>query len=268
MGWLREKAKVSMLSVAPGWGMVGNPPTADYLYVNQYVQGQQYLGQASTMSTGLKLTNLRWETVTTWNLGFNLGFFDDRLKIVDELYRRDTRDMLMANAAIPSSNGWSGLSFHNVGDMRNQGWELQVMGDRLMKRGKFWADVYVNFADNNNVITRMDPYILKTLNIDWSENNRSLVQRVQINNPFGSIYGFRYKGVYQYDKYQEDNPAATARYRPRHGAAGCQERHEHVAGCPRCRQDVPYRAERRGTLRARCQRRPRAGTFLLQDGNQ
>lgn len=199
MTWLREKAKVSMLSVAPGWGMVGNPPTADYLYVNQYVQGQQYLGQASTMSTGLKLTNLRWETVTTWNLGFNLGFFDDRLKIVDELYRRDTRDMLMANAAIPSSNGWSGLSFHNVGDMRNQGWELQVMGDRLMKRGKFWADVYVNFADNNNVITRMDPYILKTLNVDWSENNRSLVQRVQINNPFGSIYGFRYKGVYQYN---------------------------------------------------------------------
>jgi hypothetical protein len=45
----------------------------------------------------------------------------------------------------------------------------------------------------------MDPLVLENLNIDWTENNRSVLQRVQLNNPFGSIYGFRYKGVYQYN---------------------------------------------------------------------
>lgn len=199
MKWMREKAKMTMLSVAPGWGMVGNSPTADYLYVNRYAQDVQYLDQTSTIPSGLKLTELKWETVTTWNLAFNLSFFDDHLKFVEEFYLRNTHNMLMPNSAIPSSNGWSSLTYRNVGDAKNEGWEIQVLGERLFKYKKFFADVYVNFANNRNVITDMDPFILKTLNIDWQENNRALVQRVQINNPFGSIYGFRFKGVYQYN---------------------------------------------------------------------
>jgi hypothetical protein len=73
------------------------------------------------------------------------------------------------------------------------------MGDHILKKGKFYADLYVNFANNRNVITKMDPLVLKSLNIDWVEGNRSVLQRVQVNNPFGSIYGFRSKGVYQYN---------------------------------------------------------------------
>ena len=199
MKWMREKAKMTMLSIRPGWGLVGNPPTTDYLYMNSYAQGSNYLGQTSMVPSGLKLTDLKWETVQTWNLAFDLGFFDDRLKFVAELYRRNTYDMLMATAAIPTSNGWSSLKYRNVGDMKNEGWEVQILGERLFKYKKFSADLYVNFANNRNIITAMDPLILKTLNIDWTENNRAIVQRVQINNPFGSIYGFRFKGVYQYN---------------------------------------------------------------------
>ena len=204
---VREKAKLSMFALRPGWGRVGNPPTADYLYMNRYSAGVNYLGQVSMNPSGLKLTDLRWENIFSYNLGIDLYFFDDRLKFVVDLYRRTTKDMLMNNAGIPTSNGWSGLAFANVGDMRNDGWEVQVMGDRLLKKGKFYADVYINFANNRNVITRMDPLVLKALNIDWAEGNRSVVQRVQIDNPFGSIYGFRYKGVYQYQYDTAREPA-------------------------------------------------------------
>ncbi len=199
MEWAREKAKVSMFSIRPGWGLVGNPPGADYLYMNRFAQGSNYLNQVSMNPSGLKLTELKWENIITWNLGVNLHFFDDRLKFVVDLYHRTTKDMLMSNSGIPSSNGWSSLTYRNVGDMKNEGWELQIDGERLLKKGKFWMDAYVNFANNRNVITKMDPLVLASLNIDWTENNRSVLQRVQLNNPFGSIYGFRYKGVYQYN---------------------------------------------------------------------
>ena len=59
----------------------------------------------------------------------------------------------MANAGIPSSNGWSALTYKNVGDMKNEGWEFQIDGERLLKKGKFYMDAYVNFANNRNVIT-------------------------------------------------------------------------------------------------------------------
>ena len=196
---VREKAKVSQFALRPGWGRVGNPPTADYLYLNTYAPGIRYLNVTSMNPSGLKLTDFKWENIYTWNLGIDLNFFDDRLKIVVDLYRRITKDMLMPTALIPTSNGWNSLRFKNVGDMKNEGWEVQFMGERLLKKGKFSMDAYVNFANNRNVITKMDPLVLKTLNIDWTEGNRSVLQRVQLNNPFGSIYGFRSKGVYQYN---------------------------------------------------------------------
>jgi len=195
----REKLQMNLLAIRPGWGRVGNPPVADYLYMNMYSPGRTYLGTRSMNPSGVKLTDFHWENIYTYNLGIDLNFFDDRLKFVVDLYRRDTKDMLMGNVGIPTSNGWAGLAYKNVGDMRNDGWEVQVMGDHILKKGKFYADLYVNFANNRNVITKMDPLVLKSLNIDWVEGNRSVLQRVQVNNPFGSIYGFRSKGVYQYN---------------------------------------------------------------------
>ena len=200
MKWAREKVKMNMLSIRPGWGLVGNPPTSDYLYMNSFAAGSRYLGTVAMNPNGLKLTDLKWENKYTYNLGFDLGFFDDRLKFVVELYHQTTKDMLMQNAGIPTSNGWSSLRIRNVGDMLNKGWEFQIFGERLLKTGKFSADVNVNFANNKNVIVEgtMDPLILESLNKDWEESNRSILQRVQEGHPFGSIYGFRSKGVYQY----------------------------------------------------------------------
>ncbi len=220
MKFMRDKAEMTMFSIRPGWGMVGNSPTQDYLYVNKYSTGSTYLYQTSMNPSGLKLTNLKWENKYTWNIGFDLGFFEDRLKFVLELYHQTTKDMLMANASIPTSNGWSSLAVRNVGDMVNKGWEFQINGDRLLKKGKFWVDVNVNFANNKNVITKMDPLVLKSLNRDWVEGNRNTLQRVQIDNPFGSIYGFRSQGVYQY---QYDTAEELARADAANGTNILQE---------------------------------------------
>ena len=199
MKGVREKIKMNEFAVRPGWGYTGNAPGQDYLYLNTYSSGVRYLNQVVMNPSGLKLTDFRWEQVYTWNLGVDLKFFDDRFKVVVDLYRRITKDMLLPDALIPTSNGWNNLRFRNVGNMKNEGWELQFLGERLLKKGKFYMDAYINFANNINVITKMDPLVLKTFNHDWTEGNRSVLQRVQLNNPFGSIYGFRSKGVYQYN---------------------------------------------------------------------
>ena len=199
MKGVREKIKMNEFAVRPGWGYTGNAPGQDYLYLNTYSSGVRYLNQVVMNPSGLKLTDFRWEQVYTWNLGIDLKFFDDRFKVVVDLYRRITKDMLLPEALIPTSNGWNNLRFRNVGNMKNEGWELQFLGERLLKKGKFYMDAYINFANNINVITKMDPLVLKTFNHDWTEGNRSVLQRVQLNNPFGSIYGFRSKGVYQYN---------------------------------------------------------------------
>lgn len=199
MKWSKNYLKMTMLSVRPGWGMVGKQPNDNFLYLNKYHASNTYLDLIGMSPDGLKLTDLRWETTYTWNVGFDLGFFDDRLKMQVEIYNQKTKDMLMGNAGITSIYGYGALRYKNVGDLKNTGWEFNIQGERLLKKGKFSMDANVSFANNRNVITKMDPIILESLNSDFVEANRSVLQRVQIDNPFGSIYGFRYKGVYQYN---------------------------------------------------------------------
>ena len=106
--------------------------------------------------------------------------------------------MLMPNVSIPSSTGYYTLAYSNVGSMRNIGWELNLNTNKLIKKGKFTADVNLTFGNNSNEILTMNETVLSSLNTDFHFENREVLQRVQLYNPFGAIYGFRFKGVYEY----------------------------------------------------------------------
>ena len=197
--WMESTRKwLSMLAVRPSWGRVGNQPNRDYLYESIYSSGTRYIDMGAMKPDNIRLTNLSWETTTTWDVGVDLGFFDDRLTLQAEWYHSTRRDMLMPDVSIPSSTGYYSLAYRNVGSMRNIGWELNLQTNKLIRSGKFFADVNMTFGNNKNEILTMDETVLNSLNSKFNYDNREVLQRVQLYNPFGAIYGFRYKGVYEY----------------------------------------------------------------------
>ena len=197
--WMESTRKwLSMLAVRPSWGRVGNQPNRDYLYESIYSSGTRYIDMGAMKPDNIRLTNLSWETTTTWDVGLDLGFFDDRLTLQAEWYHSTRRDMLMPNVSIPSSTGYYTLAYSNVGSMRNIGWEFNLQTNKLIRSGKFFADLNLTFGNNKNEILTMDETVLNSLNSKFYYGNREVLQRVQLNNPFGAIYGFRYKGVYEY----------------------------------------------------------------------
>ena len=109
----------------------------------------------------------------------------------------------MSNRGIPTSSGYPSLAYQNVGDMKNIGWEFNLNGNRIIRAGKFSADFNITFANNKNTITDMDETCLATMNGEFNRANGSYLTRVELNTAMGSIYGFRYKGVYQYSDYSE-----------------------------------------------------------------
>lgn len=195
---------VSMLSIRPGWGIVGSQPGQEYLFYSRYANGKGYLGQSSIHPNNIRLSNLKWQEKRTYNLGTDFGFFDDRLTGNVELYWQYTSDLLMGNYGIPTSSGYTSFSTRNVGDMENIGWEFNLNGNSIIKSGKFSADFNVTFANNRNELTKMDESCLISLNSEWDGNNGSYLSRVELNHALGSIYGFRYKGVYQYSEYSAE----------------------------------------------------------------
>ena len=200
--WVQEKLPwLSMLSVRPGVGIVGTQPNGDYLFYSKYRNGDGYMGGRSTYPANVQLKQLKWEEKKTWNLGFDFGFLNDKITGNIDLYRQYTKDLLMPNRSIATSSGYTKLDYDNVGKMENVGWEFNVNTNNLIKFGKLGIDLNVTFANNRNVITEMDETCLRSLNDDFNHNNGQYMTRIEIDKPFGAIYGFRYKGVYQYTDY-------------------------------------------------------------------
>lgn len=196
---------ISMLSIRPGWGIVGKQPGSEYLYFSKYKNGSGYMGEGSVHPDNIRMKNLKWEQKETYNLGTDFGFFDDRITGNVELYWQYTSDLLMANRGIPTSSGYPTLAWQNVGNMENIGWEFNLNGNQIIKVGKKFAmDFNITFANNRNEVTKMDETCLSSLNNEFDRNNGSYLSRVELKHALGSIYGFRYKGVYQYSEYSPE----------------------------------------------------------------
>ena len=199
MKWSEEKLKLSMLSIRPGWGITGNQPGKEYLHYTTYSTSGSYMGTTSIAQGGLRLTDLKWAKKNEYNLGTDFGFFNDKLDGSFNYYDNTTSDQLMSNYGIPSSNGYGSLAYKNTGAVRNWGWELNVSGNKIVKVGDFSITAYANIAKNYNTILEMEESILNNTNADFNYKNGSYLNRIQLGNPLGSLYGFRFKGVYRYN---------------------------------------------------------------------
>ena len=202
--WMKWSRKVlSMLAFRPSWGVNGRTPSSEYLQYAKYAAGSQY-GNSNTLlpSTrvdGLQLSDLKWEKTTSWNLGANLGLFDDMIEADFNYYYKKTKDLLNPGVAISSQTGYTTLAWKNIGSMENKGWEFNITAKKFIKAGKFSMDASFNVAQNFNKITEMDQTVLDGINEDWSADSRGkYFKRIQVGNALGSIFGLRHKGVYQY----------------------------------------------------------------------
>ena len=196
---------VSMLGIRGSWGITGSSNVSVDNHFNQYTSraGRYGTGYYTTMS-GMKLDDLRPQKKIGLNLGFNLGLLDDMFEFDLNLYKENIKDLIMQRLPIPTSATWNTsttLSFGNVGEMENKGWELSVTANRFIKVKKFSVSASVNLAQNINKLLEMDQRVLDNLNSQpsWSNRgSRSILSRVVVGDPLCSIYGFQSLGVFQY----------------------------------------------------------------------
>ena len=72
-----ERAKwIDMLSIRPGWGIVGRQPGQEGLFYSKYKSEGVYMGVNAVYPENIRLADLRWEEQETWNLGFDFGFLE------------------------------------------------------------------------------------------------------------------------------------------------------------------------------------------------
>ncbi|MBT2558170.1 SusC/RagA family TonB-linked outer membrane protein [Hymenobacter sp. ISL-91] len=169
LGWrikgenfLADNSTISELKLRASWGRTGQQDVGGrYDYLSRYVVGD---GSTQYLINGVPVTTLRasgynalrtWETTTTWNLGLDYGFLDNRISGSIDVYERNSRDLL-AEVNIPVGSNLINRLTSNVGSLRNRGVEFVVSGSPVRSQDWNW-DVNFNVAYNENKITDLGP---------------------------------------------------------------------------------------------------------------
>ncbi len=198
--WMQwAKPVLSMLSIRPGLGLNGHAPGDNNTFNRYSASGLSYLGVGGYKMENIRLTDLRTTDKREFNVGSDFGFFDDKLTGAFNYYISTTYDQLVSNYKIPSTTGFSSLAYKNSGTMRNSGWELNLNTKQFSVHDNLGISMYFNIGKNYNEILEMEEAYLEDRNGSYdSPSNGTYLGRVQVGNPYGAIYGFRYKGVYRF----------------------------------------------------------------------
>ena len=153
--------ELSTLKLRLSWGETGQQEVGGYydtfaqflttqLGSYYFTNGESYTNPIAALGYS---ADLRWETTTTYNVGMDFGFWNDRLTAAVDVYRRDTRDILNY-IPVPALSNLTNYLNTNIGSMTNQGVELDVNAILVETRDASWT-VGFNAAYNKNKITKL-----------------------------------------------------------------------------------------------------------------
>lgn len=190
--FMKEIKWLNDLSLRASWGLNGNPPRSNYMYYSRYNNYEyNYIGNTATYPSSLSLDNLHWEVSTQKNLGLNFVGFDNRVNMEVEYYIKTTVDGI-GTSSLPSSSGFDNYTT-NLNTVENKGLELNVITTPY--RDKNWkVDFNYNVARSQTYLRKLSEYG-NTESGSW-QSNGSYLSRLELNQPYGSFYGYKYDGVY------------------------------------------------------------------------
>ena len=173
------------------YGVNGFPAQGSYEYLAKYESSYGYMDMNGIRLSNVQLNNLKWETTTQFDYGFDLSLFNYRITVNFDVYDKYTRDIIFPNLSVPSTSGFSSMT-SNWGEMRNKGWEVNT-NLKLVDRGDYSFGFDFNLSRNTNIIEKIpDNYS----NEIFAVENGKYARRILEGYPIGSFYGFIYNGVF------------------------------------------------------------------------
>ena len=158
--FLKKSKVINMLKIRAGWGITGQQDgIGDYAYIGNYFQGAttaQYAfgGQYYQVLRPAGFdAGLRWETTTSYNLGLDFGFKNDRFSGSVDVYQKDTRDLL-ATVPVPAGTNFTNEILTNVGAMQNRGIEVSLNTGLIAKKD-MRLDWSINGTYNVNTVIKL-----------------------------------------------------------------------------------------------------------------
>ena len=194
LGWnvskepFMESVEGMDLKFRMSYGKTGNQEgIGNYAYQPKLSAGYNYGNESGFAVSDFGNEQLTWEKADQYDIGLDMGFFNDRLTVIVDAYLKNTSDLLYSMPVHGTTGRTSMLT--NIGSMQNKGIELTIGGS--LDFGPVHWDSNFNISRNVNKVTSLlgdnEPVSIGS--------NRIL----QVGKSIGTFWIFKQEGLYQYD---------------------------------------------------------------------
>lgn len=210
--WKSLPNLLSQFKLRGSYGVNGNiSGLGAYQAQGGFAVGNRYNGAAAVQNTVLENQDLQWEQSKTYDIGIDMGLWDNRVNVVFDYFRRQT-DNLLTGLSLPHSTGFGTITT-NLGSLENKGVELELSSDIMPASSAFSWNVSVNASKVSNKILKL-PYNgvernrIGGINVwDPRTGGYSWLGGLEEGGTIGDLYAYKQLGVYSTD--QEASKAPT-----------------------------------------------------------
>jgi TonB-linked SusC/RagA family outer membrane protein len=196
---------ISTAKVRASFGANGNQEIFPYQRFTRYSTGINYQGSGGAIAGGITQTDigndkLKWETTQQYNVGLDLGAFNNRLTFTFDAYIKHTKDLLL-QVPIPLSTGAGGnpsTVLQNIGSVENRGLEFGLVTTNVeSKDNSFGWTTSFNISANRNKILDLGQQV----GSDGTSTARTIpgtgYSISQVGQSLGAFYGYVTQGIVQ-----------------------------------------------------------------------
>jgi TonB-dependent starch-binding outer membrane protein SusC len=194
--FIRDLNIFSDLKLRASWGKLGNQNIAGYwpyLPVINQTNALSY-SYGGSFSPGAAITqmvdeNITWETTTSFDVGIELGFFDNRLRFEADYYDKLTEGILVS-LPIPFTLGDINPPVENIGEMTNKGFEFSIAYNNwALEHDQLGYSIELNLTTLNNEVTKFR-----------GGDSPDQLFLVREGYSYQTLYGYKVEGIYQSDE--------------------------------------------------------------------
>ena len=209
VGWVlsdedffQKFGQVSFAKLRASFGIIGNNNIGNYTSY-ALVNNTTNAVFGNTVATGAVVTslanpNLGWETTRQFDMGLDLGLFNDRIQFIYDFYTKRTTNLLY-NVQVPQEAGF-GFFSDNIGEIKFWGHEFSLTTKNTTGRLRWTTNANISF--NRNQVVALAPGIDRVY---------GAFHITQVGQPFGQFYGLIKEGNYQSAEELANSPIIPGR---------------------------------------------------------
>ncbi len=164
-------------------GRTGNDGISDYQYMTKYTTSNYpYEGSVGIVPNNLANDDLHWETTDKFDIGLELGFFNDRILFTANYYHNTSKDLL-TRQYLPAQTGFSYMMANLDAEIVNEGLELEINTQNVKTKDFRWTTQFTLTIPKNKLTKYKDL------------ENSGYYNTYEIGKSVNIIRGYKYLGV-------------------------------------------------------------------------